>query len=401
MSKPINSQENQRFNGAVHTQSGEAAGEWERGPVGDLRRNAKCFLHSAMLIKPKDDAKPTITALELLLDLKTLSSKQREGVQDELSNVRAGILGGKEAAYHIDFKLKDAKNWVVMHDLRLEHNGRVAQIDHLLVGRFFDVFVIESKNLKTAVRVNKDDEFEVKTRWGWKGMASPVEQNKRHIQVLRELISDEKLMPTRLGMPIRPKFHNWVLVAPECNLVRGEQKEVTILKMDMFDKGLEQFINHSPLSEALSLTKLCSTDTIVEFGRKLASFHKPITFDYAAKFGVTTRPERVVKSASTIEVQAPRVRCESCEANVEPKVVAFCKSNEKRFAGKILCRTCQSTSTTRIVAPVPPVAVSGASCNQCHEPVDSKVVAFCRFNSRRFGKQILCRSCQSTAIAMN
>ena len=356
-----------------------------------------------MLLKQKDDVEPAIQTLEKLLTLKTLTEQQWERIEEEIEKVRAGAKGEKQAAYHIDFKLKDARNWVVVHDLRLEHNGRVAQIDHLLVGRFFDVFVIESKNLKTAVRVNKDDEFEVKTRWGWKGMASPVEQNKRHIQVLRELIGDQKLMPTRLGMPIRPTFHNWVLVAPECNLVRGEQKEATILKMDMFDKGMEQFINHSPLSEALSLTKLCSTETVTTFAEKLVGFHQPIVFDYAAKFGITDaqRSAGPVHSEPAKLLSSPeKPSCEQCQAPVENKVVAFCHSHEKRFGGKILCRTCQATPTAKVVAPVCPVATSGASCNQCHEPVDSKVAAFCRFNSRRFGKQILCRSCQSTDVAM-
>lgn len=356
-----------------------------------------------MLIKHKDDIEPALQTLEGILALKTLTGQQRERIEEEIDKVRAGAKGEKEAAYHIDFKLKDAKNWVVVHDLRLEHNGRVAQIDHLLIGRFFDVFVIESKNLKTAVRVNEDDEFEVKTRYGWKGMASPVEQNKRHIQVLNELIRDEKLMPTRLGMPIRPKFHNWVLVAPECNLVRGEQKEATILKMDMFDKGLEQFINHSPLSEALSLTKLCSAETVTTFAEKLVSFHKPIGFDYAAKFGITDAQRSsgsVHSEPAKLLSSQEKQSCEQCQAPVENKVVAFCRSHEKRFGGKILCRTCQTTSTAKPVAPAPPVATFGATCNQCHEPVDSKVVAFCRFNGRRFGKQLLCRSCQTTAVAM-
>ena len=84
-----------------------------------LRRNENCFfLCLTMLLKFKDDAKPTITALEALLDLKTLSPRQREGIQEELDNVRAGIQGEKEAAYHIDFRLKDSDNWAVLHDLR-------------------------------------------------------------------------------------------------------------------------------------------------------------------------------------------------------------------------------------------------------------------------------------------
>ena len=49
-------------------------------------------------------------------------------------------------------------------------------------------------------------------------MASPVEQNKRHIQVLGELINDHKPTRTRLGFHILPKFYNWVLVPPQCSL---------------------------------------------------------------------------------------------------------------------------------------------------------------------------------------
>ena len=354
-----------------------------------------------MLIKHKDDVEPALQVLAGFLALKTLTGRQREDIEDEIDNIRAGAKGEKDAAYHIDFKLKDSKNWVVIHDLRLEHNGRVAQVDHLLINRRFDIFVIESKNLRTAVRVNANEEFEVKTRWGWKGMASPVEQNKRHIQVLSELISDEKLMPTRLGFQIRPTFHNWVLVAPECNLARGENKEATILKMDMFDKGLEQFINQSSLSDALSIAKLCSAETVTAFAEKLVGFHKPIAFDYAAKYGITeaqifsgpVRSEPVERSNSE-EIPA----CERCHEAVENKVAAFCRAHEKRFGGKVLCRTCQTAFYEPKPAPEPLNVVSGPTCDDCKSSVDSKVVAFCRFNSKRFNKRVLCRSCQSTNV---
>ena len=133
-----------------------------------------------MVIKSKDDITPALAALEGLLALKTLARKQREFIEEERDNMLVGARGEKDAAYQIDFMLKDSKNWAIIHDLRLEHNGRVAQIDQLLIGRFFDIFVIESKNVKTALRVHAGGEFQVKTRWGWKGMASPVEQNKRH-----------------------------------------------------------------------------------------------------------------------------------------------------------------------------------------------------------------------------
>ena len=356
-----------------------------------------------MLIKLKDDVEPAVQKLEELLALKTLTGQQRERIEDEIGNIRAGARGEKEAAYHIDFRLKNSKNWMVLHDLRLEHNGRVAQIDHLLIDRRFDVFVIESKNLKTAVRVNANDEFEVKTRWSWKGMASPVEQNKRHIQVLSELIGDEKLMPTRLGIQIRPKFHNWVLIAPECNLVKGDQKDATILKMDMFDRGMEQFINHNPLSEALSMAKLCSAETVMSFVEKLVGFHKPIVFDYAAKFGITDAqrfsvPTPVHLEPAKVPSCSEKHSCERCHTAVEAKVVTFCRAHGKRLGGKIVCRTCQTAFYEPKPVPEPLTTASGSTCHECRTPVDAKVVGFCRFNSKRFNKRVLCRTCQTTNV---
>ena len=357
-----------------------------------------------MLIKLKDDVQPTLDVLEGFLARKNLSGKQREWIEAELDNVRAGARGEKEAAYHIDFKLEDAKNYAVIHDLRLEHEGRVAQIDHLVIGRRFDLFVIESKSVKTALRVNQDGEFEVKTRWGWKGMASPVEQNKRHIQVLSDLISQEKLTPTRLGLQILPTYRNWVLIPPECNLFKKKTVDVTILKMDMFDRGLEEHINDSSFSEVLSLAKVCSSETVMEFARKLVSFHRPILFDYVAKFGIATGQQHAPAGAKTVIASIPSPTgktstpfdapcCQNCETSVEPEVVSFCRSNQGKFEGKILCRNCQTT----VLNAAKERLTADKTCDQCGMGVDAKVVAFCRFSSRRFEKRVLCRGCQVMA----
>lgn len=92
----------------------------------------------AMILKHKDDLAPQTAELERLLSLASLSKAQREDLQDELGAMRAGNKGEKEAAYHIDFGWKDGNNSVVIHDLRLEHEGRVAQIDHLILMRTLD-----------------------------------------------------------------------------------------------------------------------------------------------------------------------------------------------------------------------------------------------------------------------
>ncbi len=356
-----------------------------------------------MLIKQKDDLQPTVHLLEGFLALQSISGSERERIEDELKRFCAGARGEKEAAYHIDFTLKNGKNWAVIHDLRLEHNGRVAQIDHLLINRMFDLIVIESKNVQTGLRISPNGEWDVQTRWGWKGMASPVEQNRRHIQVLGELINDHKLTPKRLGFHIPPKFHNWVLIPPQCSLPKNRGDEATILKMDLFERGLDE--HNQKLSDMFILAKLCAPETIQEFAQKLVTFHRPTSFDYAAKFGITDSqqyssplsvPEKLVAAP-----QVDKPTCVRCQVPVEAKVVSFCRSNEKRFGRKILCRTCQATAVHS--APVPELAsnISGPFCQECHTSVDAKVVAFCRFNSRQFNKRVLCRSCQTNvAVAL-
>ena len=43
----------------------------------------------------------------------------------------------------------------VIHDLRIECEGRVAQIDHLLIGRFLDIWVCETKNFSEGIAINE------------------------------------------------------------------------------------------------------------------------------------------------------------------------------------------------------------------------------------------------------
>ena len=276
-----------------------------------------------MIIKSKDDTQAAVAALQELLAVKTLSKKRREALEAELVRVRPAAEGEKEAACHIDFHLKDSKNWAVIHDLRLEHKGRTAQIDHLLIGRFFDIFVIESKNFTTPLRLGSHGDFQVRTQVGWEGMASPIEQNRGRIIALNQLIGDEKLTPMRLGLPIQPAYRNWILVPSECYISPRHIEEAIVLKMDMFDRRLREFMNHSTLTDdVLAVAKICSTQTIMDFARKLVSFHRPAS-------PVPPPP-------------AEAVACNRCGVTVDAKVAAFCRFHSRKFGQRILCEPCQA-----------------------------------------------------------
>jgi hypothetical protein len=155
-----------------------------------------------MIVKVKDSQELEMERLQQALK-GPMADYRRQELEKRLALIRAGNEGEKEAAYHIDFHLKDLRNWVVIHDLRLERNGRVAQIDHLVINRLLELYVVESKNLKTKVRYANGG-WERFLGEQWSGFPCPMEQNRRHIIVLRQLIEEEQLAPVRLGVSMIP-----------------------------------------------------------------------------------------------------------------------------------------------------------------------------------------------------
>ena len=181
-------------------------------------------------------------------------------------------------------------------------------------------------------------------------------------------------------------------------LAKQRGNKATILKMDLFDHRLEEHNNR--FSDVFILAKVCAPETIHEFARQLVSFHKPIMFNYAAKFGMSETQRHAPAVVSTKPAtKADQPTCDRCRALMETKVLNYCDAHEERFGGKILCRTCQTTITNRPSVPVVATEVAGPSCQECRAPVDAKVVAFCRINGRRFNKRVFYRACQ-TSVAI-
>src|SRR5574338_1618493 len=112
-----------------------------------------------MLIKRADDKTKDLDTLRALAARPDASVETRRRIEQEIRNIQAGIKGEEEAAYEIEFHYGASKNWMILHDLRLECSERVAQIDHLLINRFLDIYVCESKRFAEGVSINERGEF--------------------------------------------------------------------------------------------------------------------------------------------------------------------------------------------------------------------------------------------------
>ena len=112
-----------------------------------------------MQIKLADDKQPQLDALEALLTRPDVDGATRRRIEQEIRMIRAGVSGEREAAYEIEFHLGSHKNQMTIHDLRIECDGRVAQIDHLIINRLLDIWVCESKHFAEGVAINDHGEW--------------------------------------------------------------------------------------------------------------------------------------------------------------------------------------------------------------------------------------------------
>ena len=244
-----------------------------------------------MILKDTDAKSVHLVELASLLSKPGVPADKQALIERELKFMRAGMKGESESAYDIDFYSGPSKNRIVIHDLRLEHNGRVAQIDHLILNRLLEVYVLETKHFTEGVSINEQGEFSIWFGGKPRGIPSPLEQNDRHIEVLKDVFKTIQ-MPTRMGFRLQPSFESLVLVSKNARIGRPKTfKTDRVLKSDQLETWIEKSVE---TGSPLIIAKIVSLETLAEIGRQLLALHKPLVPDYKAKFGITEEMLRPV-----------------------------------------------------------------------------------------------------------
>ncbi len=320
-----------------------------------------------MLIKKADNKTKDIETLQELLNRPDASADAKRKIEQEIRNIQSGAKGEADAAYEIDFHYGPSKNWAVIHDLRIEHKGRVAQIDHLLVNRFLDIWVCESKRFSEGIAINEQGECSMFWQGRPQGIGSPHEQNAKHIAVVKAACDDGTVeLPKRLGFSIKPSLTGLVVASKNARISRPKTKgwwNDGIVKADSVKARIEKSFDSD--NNILLAAKIVGSDTLEGFATRLAALHVPATFDWHAKFGlpkeapVQTKPveaplaqpktkpvmaEHPVQqepSSDSADSRKSKLFCTSCGTSVQYNVAKFCWFNKGRFGGKVFCFDCQ------------------------------------------------------------
>lgn len=314
-----------------------------------------------MIIKHADDRTGDIEALAALLERRDLTQAQRQAIQSDFWKHKAGAAGERSVAFEIDERLRDPKNYMVIHDLRVVHGEDTAQIDHLIVNRFCQVFVLETKSIKNGLRWNAQGEFETTVRFGGSfqkvGIPSPLHQNARHCRVLKRLFHDKVVDITRISTAfLQPDVRGLVVVPNHVHVDRRvplQGAELVMKAEAIWDKILKD----GEVGFLRFLGGTVSAASLEAFARALAARHTPLERDLLRRYGLAPVPQEAARGdaqarppeqgmARPTASQAAPTSCDSCGVGIPPRVVTYCQTHAARFAGKTLCRICQGQAAT-------------------------------------------------------
>jgi len=255
-------------------------------------------------------------AIHKLEDIKRCNPEKAGEIDGKLKRYRAGAAAEKDAAYQIDFKLKDSLNYAILHGLRIEFNGRVAQIDHLIIDRFLTFYLIETKSFHGSLKIDEDGRFVTWNNYKRKydGIPSPFLQNERHQLVLEDLIGKEGLLPRRLGFQIKPRFESIMVVSPKVRVNRPPADKFDTSKIVSYEEFFQAMSsNDAILKDIVNLSRVIGSDTLMEVGRKLAAHHVPLDNDFSYLEAITSTETEPAEADGTVEGPSGHA-CKHCSS---------------------------------------------------------------------------------------
>lgn len=144
-----------------------------------------------VFLKEESDAGVFVEKMQALLSRADGEVKQK--IEKQISLAKYGEIGEKNIAFELS---NSGMDMYILHDIYLEINGLSAQIDYIVITRQ-KIYVIECKNLVGDIEIDNTGAFIRSYEFAGKrikeGIYSPITQNQRHLQVMKEVRLSERM----------------------------------------------------------------------------------------------------------------------------------------------------------------------------------------------------------------
>lgn len=213
-----------------------------------------------------------------------LSGKNKEKIDLEIKLAAIGQYGEKTIAFEL---MNSGMPMYILHDIHLEIDGLTAQIDYLVITRKVN-FIIECKNLIGNITIDREGNFIRDYKVGkWKikeGIYSPITQNARHMEVLRQIRKQSKsniLLKFMFDKFFDENYKSIVVLANPKTILndRYAKKDISdmIIRADQLIKYIKDINNKS---DSLAL----SDKEMKDFALEILNLHTPSKSDYTKKY---------------------------------------------------------------------------------------------------------------------
>ena len=232
--------------------------------------------------KADSDSKKQLERLQQLYA--TAPDRVKLQIERDMKLLAYGIAGEDTVAFELNNSYLPI---IVLHDLRLEHEGLSAQIDYLIITTKV-CLVVECKNLFGNLEVNNRGEFIRELDFNGKrkkeGIYSPVTQNVRHMEMIKLLrLANKKNPLMRVALEKSfGDFHKSVIVLANpktvINLKRAPKNvKDQIIRSDQLIEYIKGLIRENK--------DLASSEKeMYEMAEFFAGLHKENPVDYTEKY---------------------------------------------------------------------------------------------------------------------
>jgi hypothetical protein len=249
-----------------------------------------------VIVKESNEA--TKQVQEMIRFRNELNTEGQELIDDEIKLIQAGIYGEDS----ILFELKNCHLPImVMRDLNLMHKGLCAQIDFLILTPRGHL-VIECKNLFGDIEVNSNGDFIRKLSYGKRsfknGIYSPITQNRRHLDLLREIYIDQQeniIRRSMLDNEFWKMFTPFVVIANSQTVlnIKYAKKEVKekIIRLDQLNNKIREIL--------FGNDKMGYTSTeLTDLANHILDYHRVKQYDFKEKY------KQYIKTSEVQETKA-------------------------------------------------------------------------------------------------
>jgi hypothetical protein len=286
-----------------------------------------------MLLKSADEKSHFVTQLQDILAHPSLARERKPFVEKEIRALQTQIETQSQSGRAIDEFLEMSEQVVVLHDLRLPHNGRTVNVDHVLINLSLEVVVLSTQHFASGLKMTSKGEFEKVVAGRSSAIRNPLEDSAKALDAVKEACRSMS-WPTRLGVQLLPEYRHWVLLHPNASIVRDVPTIFpSILSADEF--LLEYVRSNASLKQGLvSLARGVSIKTLEQLATRLVSLHRPLKDDLATRFGIKgmagpgleafrTKPRLPAPSVASISTLRPATPLPPRERAATSEVLAL------------------------------------------------------------------------------